>query len=154
MKNFFLYNNKNRKKDWMNPSPTFPYIPYLINKEKWLKYINDNSTFFWYIDSPVGQIDKNHPEYPLSLNKHFSCVFWEYDLKKGYSDTIIENFDYVVKFQFPRTTIKRLEMMWAMAKALDCHLVMGNSNIIDEKKFLKLKEKYASSTQKNKDKTE
>lgn len=33
-------------------------------------------------------------------------------------------------------------MMWEMAKALDCHLIQGNSNIIDEKKFQKLKEKH------------
>jgi hypothetical protein len=154
MRDFSLYNNLNKKKEIGAHTPGIPTIRHFIDQEKWLNYINSNSAFFWYIDAPIGQLDKNHPEYPLDLKYYYCRAFWEYSIKLGYSDTVIECFDTRICFQFPSTTIKRLEMMWAMAKALDCHLVMGNSNIIDEKNFLKLKEKYASSTQKNKDKTE
>jgi hypothetical protein len=149
MSNFSLYNKNNKKSDLSSPSPVFPYLPHIIEEEKWKEFINSNSDFFWFINSPHGQLNKNHPDHPLDPKFYYRSAYWQYDIKKGYSDIMLVFHHYCIDFRFPRITPKRLEMMWSIAEELDCHLVIGTCKIIDEKKFLKLKEKYAVASKKN-----
>lgn len=136
---YSLYSKKNKLKEIRSNQPK------LIDKKLWLDYISNHEDFTWYIDSPLGQLDKNHPTYPLDPELYYVRAYYKYNKKKGYSNVVIEFFlqhcRYIV-FQYPRITIDILNMMWEMANALDCHLVKGRS-IVSEEKFEKIKAKYS-----------
>lgn len=111
-----------------------------------MDYISNHAEFTWYIDTPLGQLDKNHPEYPLSPQFYYARVYYKYKPKKGYSFVVVEiplqHCPYI-NFQFPRTTTQILEMMWEMAEALDCMLIKNYATRISPEKLEKLLAKYS-----------
>lgn len=112
-----------------------------ISRERWIEYINNHPDFFWYIDAPLGQL---HIKSGLDPNRYYNRAYYDYNPKQGYSDTVIEfplNSQYI-NFQYPRVTVRRLQMMWNMAEALDCYLTKGYKKIITKEKFEKLIERY------------
>ncbi len=146
MKDYKLISKANTIKEIKNERATIDLILKPISREKWVKYINSQPDLFWYVDSPLGQLHKNHPESPLDPNLYYAIAYYDYDKKKEHSDTEIRfplHSQYIT-FKFPRTTVQRLEMMWRMAEALDCYLTAGFRNtVITPTKFEKLKDKYS-----------
>ncbi len=139
---YSLYHRLNTKQEIAHHTPGIPTIKHFIEEEKWKDYINSHPDFFFEYDTPMGKLGREDKEDPLNPQYYFARAFYGNNPGKGYSDTEIVYFGYKITFQFPVTTPKRLDMMWEMAHALDCHFVKGNSTIIDEQKFQKLKAKY------------
>jgi hypothetical protein len=136
MNDYRLVSKKNSKKDIQLDR----YHP--INEDDWKAYVYNSPDFIFEYDTPMGQLHRNDPEYPLDPRRYFGRAFFEANRSTFYSETQALFHEKYIAFKIPVTTIRRLDMMWKMAQALDCHLVKGNSTIIDEKKFQTLKEKY------------
>ena len=141
MANFELISKSNTPEELENIIliSQFKFKP--ISREHWFEYINNHPDFFWYIDAPLGQL---HIKSGLDHNLYYARAYYDYDPKQGYSDTVVEfpiNSQYI-DFQYPKVTVRRLQMMWNMAEALDCYLTKGYKKIITKEKFEKLIERY------------
>src|SRR5690349_7210978 len=114
---YFLSNKLNTKKEIAQHTPGIPTIKNFISEERWKEYINNHPDFFFEYDTHIGK-KMREMEPPIDPQYYYSRAYFGNDPIKGYSDTVIEYFEFCITFQFPVTTPKRLDMMWEMAKAL------------------------------------
>ena len=139
MSSYYLYSKKTTKEELGNYRSDK-----IISKEKWMDVINNDSDYFWRDYTDMGKLEINHPNHPLDPKLYNTFAYCFYDVKKGYSDFYANYYYTHINFGLPRVTVQRLYKMRQLAEALDCYFVYGH-NIIDDKKFQQLLEKYDKS---------
>ncbi len=130
-----------RKKRYNTRNPNKDEI---LDIEEWQNYVNQDNELVWAECSPIADIYKAEGEIWIDEDGFKHNAYYEIN-KSGYGNLRFKFFNHYLSIDCERQTLKRVEKMWEVAKALNGYL-FKNGTRFTEKKLEKLR--------KNHDKTE